>query len=149
MALVPRTLLALAILAALSLAGCPGDPNAQGGPYFEFTPGTEIDLGDVEKDTEAEATVTIANVGGRSWIMDINEGSLPSNVEFDCVDGDNESCLTVDPYGEHDWTVVVHTFCDDKRVANIRMHFTDPDSTGDAANLGDATLTVTWETTGC
>ncbi len=136
-------------LILVALTGCPDDPSAQGGPYFEFTPGTEIDLGGIEKDTEAETTVTIANVGLRTWEMEINEGSLPNNVEFNCADGDNESCLVVDPYGEHDWTVVVHTFCDDLRVANIRMHFFDPESTGDAANLGDATLTVTWETTGC
>ncbi len=149
MARFPRSALALAALVVLTLSGCPGNPNAQGGPYFEFTPGTEIDLGEVPRDTEAEATVTIANVGLRAWEMEVNDGSLPSNVEFNCADGDNDSCLTVDPYGEYDWTVVVHTFCDDKRVANIRMHFSDPDSTGDAADLGDATLTVTWETTGC
>jgi hypothetical protein len=144
-----RYFVGLLAVIVVTLSGCPGDPNARGGPYYEFTPGTEIDLGDVDRDTEAEATVTIANVGLRSWEMEINEGSLPSNVEFLCADGDNETCLTVDPYGEHDWTVVVHTFCDDHRVANIRLHFSDPESTGDAANLGDVTLTVTWETTGC
>ena len=134
-----RNIVGFLAVIVVTLSGCPGDPNAQGGPYYEFTPGTEIDLGDVDRDTEAEATFTIANVGLRSWEMEINEGSLPSNVEFLCADGDNESCLTVDPYGEHDWAVVVH----------IRLHFSDPESTGDAANLGDVTLTVTWETTGC
>ncbi len=144
-----RFLTASLALGLLWVTGCPGDPSARGGPYYEFSPGTEIDLGEVPKDTDGETTVTIANVGLRSWEMEVNETSLPNNVEFLCADGEDANCLVVDPYGEHDWNVVVHTFCDDKRVANIRIHFFDPDSTGDAANLGDETLTVTWETTGC
>ena len=144
-----RFLTASMALGTLLLVGCLGDANAQGGPYFEFSPGTEIELGEVPRDTEAEATVTIANVGGRTWVMDINEVSVPNNVEFFCSDGDDSACLTVDPYGEHDWTLVVHTFCDDLGTANIRISFQDPDSAGSAANLGDVTLTATWETTGC
>jgi hypothetical protein len=140
-----------ATLAAILVlgAGCLTDPNAEGGPYFEFTPGTEIDLGEVLKDTDAETTITIANISGLTWLMDINEDSIPNNVQLTCDDGEDAECLTVDPYGEHDWTLVVHTFCDDLGAANIRIHFSDPDSTGSAGDLGDVTLSITWETTGC
>jgi len=113
----------------------------------DIDPGEEIDLGDVPKGTDAEQVVTFQNVGPRLWEMEVNEASIANHIEFYCLDGEDEECLTVDQFEERQWLLVVHTFCGDNGNTNIRLFFNDPESAGTNVEvMEEITLAVTWTT---
>jgi hypothetical protein len=144
-------LLIFVVAAAGLLLGCPDDDNAFGGPYAEIYPGTDIDLGEVAKDTETVEVIQITNIGPRTWEMWINEDSIPNNIDFVCLDGaTNDECLTVDAGDVTEWNLAVTSYCGDIGSGNIRLKISDPDSAGTGGSeLEDYTITVTWTTTGC
>ncbi len=146
-----RLLSVLTLAAAVLLLGCPDDDNAFGGPYAEIYPGTDLDLGEVARDTETVETLTITNIGPRAWEMWINEDSIPNNIGFACVGAaSNDECLEVDAGDAHDWAVTVQSYCGDTGTGNIRLKFTDPASSGTGGHeLEDYTIQLTWTTTGC
>jgi len=129
------------------ICACPGDRDASGGPYVDVDPGEEIDLGDIPRGTDAEQVVTIQNVGPRLWEMDINEESIANHIDFYCLDGEDEECLTVDQFEERQWLLVVNTFCGDNGSTNIRLFFRDPESAGTNVEvMEEITLAITWNT---
>ena len=137
------------VMLQLFMAGCPGDRDATGGPYVEIDPDTEIDFGEVDRGTVPEQVLTIQNVGPRLWEMEINEETVVNFVEFYCLDGEDEECLTVDRFEERQWMLAVHIHCGDGGETSFRLFFNDPESAGSNVEvMDDITIKVTWSTIG-
>ena len=138
------------MLAILTVScGC-GDPDTYGGPYVDVTPDTDIDMGDIIRDEDGTAEFTFSNIGPRAWTMEINENSMPNNMEFQCNDGANDSCLEHGAGEATVWTATVHTFCGDTSTGTVVIHIKDDETTeGDNVELDTLEIVVTWNTTEC
>jgi hypothetical protein len=131
--------------------GCPGDPNAYGGPYVEVTPGIDIDLGDVLADEDAGTQLTLTNIGPRAWELWINEDSYnTTTLTFECTTGENDECLVHESGAQSVWDISIHTFCADNPPVPIILAIKDTvDTDGTNVELDRFTVEVDWNTTGC
>ncbi len=140
----------LCVLAILAIScGC-GDPDTYGGPYVDVTPDVEVDLGDIIRDEDGTVELTFSNVSPRPWTMEINMNSMPANMEFQCNEGANDSCLQHDSGDATVWTATVHTYCGDTSQGIIVIHILDDEITdGGNVELETLEVVVNWNTTEC